>query len=67
MSASLTALEVAGLVLSGEFALIAIAVPVWLLRRQHRQISSQINVDTVATETLLETVEAKAPSRRDAL
>ncbi len=67
MSAGLTALEVAGLVLSSEFALIAIAVPAWLLRRQHRQISSQIKVDTVATQTLLEAVEAKAPSRRDAL
>lgn len=63
MNAGLTALEMAGLILSGEFALVAFVVPALLLRHQRRQVSA----DTVATETLLGAVEAKAPSRREAL
>lgn len=63
MMDSMTALELAGLVLSFEFALIACVLPAWLLRGRSRQSA----VEQADARDMLETVEQGEPSRREAL
>lgn len=63
MSLALSTLELTGLVLSGEFALVALVVPAMLLaRRQQHQAVEQADA-----EQLLDSVEERAPTRREAL
>lgn len=63
MSLALSTLELTALVLSGEFALVALVVPAMLLaRRQQHQ-----TVEQADAEQLLDSVEERAPTRREAL
>ena len=63
MNLGLTTLELTGLVLSSEFALIALLVPA-LLQRRHQQHQG---VERADAEQLLDDVEARTPTRREAL
>lgn len=59
----LTTLELTGLVLSAEFALVACIVPALLWRRGRRQVATEQG----DAQRLLDGVESAAPTRREAL
>lgn len=63
MMPSLTTLEVAGLILTTEFALVACVLPAWLLRRTRRQETLEAH----GAQRLLDDVERAEPNRRQAL
>jgi len=63
MMPSLTTLELAGLILATEFALVACLVPAWLLRRTRRLETLEAH----GAQRLLDDVERAEPNRREAL
>jgi hypothetical protein len=63
MIPSLTTIELAGLILATEFALVACAVPAWLPRSTRRQHTLEAD----GARRLLDDVERAEPNRREAL
>lgn len=63
MTTAMTTLELAALVMSAEFALVACIVPAVLWRRGKRQVASERQ----DAQRLLDGVETAAPTRREAL
>lgn len=59
----MTSIELASIILAGEFALVAIAVPAFLWRRR----SKDTDTEYADAEALFDDIEAKEPSRREAL
>lgn len=63
MNLGLSTLELTGLVLSGEFALLAVLVPALLLRRRQQHVG----VERADAARLLDSIEERTPTRREAL